>query len=83
MLQRVLLHVVQVRSGRPSFRVLAAGVKRFEGAAFVESNLCKDEECESWLSAIFICRPGSSYQAAAMPCDRASLRESAASTGEG
>ena len=40
-----LLHVVQVRSGRPSFRVLA--VKRFEGAAFVESNLWKDQECES------------------------------------
>ena len=50
-----LLHVVQVRSGRPSFRVLAVGVKRFEGAAFVESNLWNDQECESWLWAIFIC----------------------------
>ena len=37
----------------------------------------------SWIGFIMLCRPGSVYQAAAMPYDRASLRESAASTGEG
>ena len=47
-------HVVQTRTGRPSFRGPAAGVKRFEGAAFVETNFWKGQECESGLSAIFI-----------------------------